>query len=149
MSVNFTKEANILAAHGAPTGANTNDCQHRKPGNKSLSSSHIKRDDATLSYLYEDTNNNVQGVYKTIISAISSVNHLVGNSLKKAINLLGNVVIAVNNSCTAGKTRNSLLEKNLDPYSNDYPLIFGAHTGTRSAQGLIPISSPSGFDKNR
>ena len=118
-------------------------------------------------------NDNAHKIYKLIASAISSNNPLLGESLKVVIDLVGDVVIAANNSSTSKLIKNELRENILKSYNDGHQLLVVAHSlgtiyaldviceliasdnyfngddkATWPVQGYITMGSPLGLDLN-
>jgi len=174
MSVDFRKDAHILAVHGVQLGDDESiksDEQVRKLVTKSLSRSHLERQFEVFGFFYEDINDEAQRFYSIIASAISRGNPLAGQALKAVIDIVGDVVTAARNTSTARKIRNKLRKKILDSYKAGHQLILVAHSlgtiysldainelirreeyfdgdnrNTWPAQGLITMGSPLGLD---
>ena len=174
MSVDFRKDAHILAVHGVQLGDDESiksDEQVRKLVTKSLSRSHLERQFEVFGFFYEDINDEAQRFYSKLASAISSGNPLAGQALKAVIDIVGDVVTAARNTSTARKIRNKLRKKILDSYKAGHQLILVAHSlgtiysldainelirreeyfdgdnrNTWPAQGLITMGSPLGLD---
>ena len=85
MSVDFRKDAHILAVHGVQLGEDesiTSEEQVRKLLTKSLLRSHLERDFDVFGYFYEDFNDQAQKYYKAIASAVSKGIPLAGFGLE-------------------------------------------------------------------
>lgn len=176
MSVDFTKDACVLTVHGVQTSSNKDiksDQQITKLVNKSLSDSHLQRNFEVAGYFYEDKNDNAQKVYQYVGKAISSNSPLAGQVLKNVIDLVGDVIIAANNTSTAALIKKDLRSKILESYEQQKQLVLVAHSlgtiysldvicdlmkedglfngddkTTWPVQGFITMGSPLGLDTN-
>ena len=174
MSVDFRKNAHILAVHGVQSGeaADINsDDQIRELVKRSLSRSHLQREFEVPDFFYEDINDNAQRFYKAIAGAILRGNPLAGRLLRLVIDLAGDVVTAARNTSTAWKIRNRLRREILRSYDDGHQLVLVAHSlgsiyavdvigglmrkdgffvgdnrSTWPVQGLITTGSPLGFE---
>ncbi len=141
MSVDFRKEAHILAVHGVQLGEDEgNECEElvRKLVTKSLSQSHLEREFEVFGFFYEDINDQAQKFYKTIASAVSSSIPLAGSALKAVIDIAGDVVTASKGTSTAKKIRNKLKKQILRSYKDGHQLVVVSHSlGTIYALDVI------------
>jgi hypothetical protein len=174
MSVDFRKDAHILAIHGVQLGEDESiksEEQVRKLVTKSLSRSHLERQFEVLGFFYEDINDQAQKFYKKIASAVSSGIPLAGPALKAVIDIAGDVVTAAKNTSTAKKIRNKLRKRILRSYKDGHQLVVVSHSlgtiyaldvineligkeeyfegddrNTWPVQGLITMGSPLGLE---
>ena len=174
MSVDFRKEAHILAVHGVQLGEDESIQSEelvRKLVTKSLSHSHLEREFEVFGYYYEDINDQAQKFYKAIASAVSSSIPLAGAALKAVIDVAGDVVTAAKNTSTAKKIRNKLKKQILRSYKDGHQLVVISHSlgtiysldvinelmkrdeyfdgddrNTWPVQGLITMGSPLGLE---
>ena len=174
MSVDFRKDAHILAIHGVQLGDDKSiksDEQVRKLVTKSLSRSHLEREFEAFGFFYEDINDEAQKFYSKIGSALLSGNPLAGKALKAVIDITGDVVTAAKNTSTAKKIRKKLRKQIVDSYKAGHQLVLVAHSlgtiycldvvnelirkekyfdgdnrETWPVQGLITMGSPLGLD---
>lgn len=176
MSVDFTKKPHILVVHGVQLGEN-NDIesaqQIEKLVKRSLSKKHIDRDLLVKDYLYEDMNDDAQAIYQLIGKAITSGNPIARNILEGAIDVVGDVITAANNTSTAASVRQGLKNKILESYNTGNQLVIVAHSlgtiytldvitelmndanyfngddsRTWPVQGYVTMGSPLGLDIN-
>lgn len=174
MSVDFTKAPHILAVHGVQLGED-NDIesanQIEKLVKRSLGKKHINRDFSVYDYLYEDMNDDAQSIYQLIGDAITSGNPIANNILEGAIDVIGDVITAANNTSVAASIRQGLKDKILESYNSGNQLVIVAHSlgtvycldviselmndsnyfkgddsRTWPVQGYISMGSPLGLD---
>ena len=174
MSVDFRKEAHILAVHGVQLGEDESiQCEEliRKLVTKSLAQSHLEREFEVFGFFYEDINDQAQKFYKAIASAVSSSIPLAGSALKAVIDIAGDVVTASKGTSTAKKIRNKLKKQILRSYKDGHQLVVISHSlgtiyaldvineligkeeyfdgddrNTWPVQGLITMGSPLGLE---
>ncbi|MDX1410825.1 MAG: hypothetical protein R3351_01590 [Nitrospirales bacterium] len=174
MSVDFRKEAHILAVHGVQLGEDESIKSEelvRKLVTKSLSQSHLEREFEVFGFFYEDINDQAQKFYKAIASAVSSSIPLAGSALKAVIDIAGDVVTASKGTSTAKKIRNKLKKEILRSYKDGHQLVVISHSlgtiyaldvineligkeeyydgddrNTWPVQGLITMGSPLGLE---
>jgi hypothetical protein len=174
MSVDFRKDAHILAVHGVQLGEDESIKSEeavRKIVAKSLSRSHLEREFEVFGFFYEDINDQAQKFYKAIALAVSSGIPLAGSALKAVIDIAGDVVTAAKNTSTAKKIRNNLRKRILRSYKDGHQLVVISHSlgtiyaldvineligkeeyfegddrNTWPVQGLITMGSPLGLE---
>ena len=174
MSVDFRKEAHILAVHGVQLGEDESIKSEelvQKLVTRSLSHSHLEREFEVFGYFYEDINDQAQKFYKAIASAVSSSIPLAGSALKAVIDIAGDVVTAAKNTSTAKKIRNKLKKQIIRSYKDGHQLVVISHSlgtiyaldvinelikkekyfdgddrNTWPVQGLITMGSPLGLE---
>jgi len=141
MSVDFRKDAHILAVHGVQLGEDESiksEEQVHTLVTKSLSRSHLERQFEVLGFFYEDINDQAQKFYKKIASAVSSGIPLAGPALKAVIDIAGDVVTAAKNTSTAKKIRNKLRKQILRSYKDGHQVMVISHSlGTIYALDVI------------
>jgi hypothetical protein len=141
MPVDFKKPAHILAVHGVQTGEDgdiKSDQQIRALVTRSLADIHVEKEFQVNGYVYENINDNSQKFYKLIADALSAGNPLVATALDKAIDLIGDVVTAAENTSTAHTIRKGLRDAILASYRSHNQLVIVAHSlGTVYALDVI------------
>jgi hypothetical protein len=140
MSVDFRKNAHILAVHGVQLGEDESirsEEQVCKLVTKSLSRSHLEHEFEVIGFFYEDINDQAQKFYKAIALAISSGIPLAGSAFKAVIDIAGDVVTASKNTSTAKKIRNKLKKQILRSYRDDHQLVVLSHSLGRSMRLML------------
>ena len=174
MPVDFNNKAHIHVVHGVQTGDNNDidsEKQIRELLTQALADMHVVKEFEVRGYVYEDINDKAQEFYQLIGTAITSGKFIAGKALKTVIDLVGDVVIAAENTSTAHLIRQGLRHAILDSYNAGHPCVVVAHSlgtvysldvvnelmGEASyfhgddltswpVQGLITMGSPLGLD---
>lgn len=171
MSADPQKPRKILVVHGVQIGSN--DDLHQDTLIKELVLSRIGNIPLTFEcelFRYEDINDNALKKYNNLISLL--VQNPIGAAVgKEALDLVGDVVISLENGSCAHKIREKLKDKILEIYKTGNPCYVVAHSlgsiytfdvlnaligenglfnrasrKTWPIQGLITIGSPIGLD---
>lgn len=141
MAVDFRKPAHVIVVHGVQTGEDSDiECEQqiRALLTRSLANIHVEKEFQVKGYLYEDLNDKAQRFYKLIASAITTGKPLVGKALDTLIDLVGDVVIAADNTSTASQIRAGLKDFILDSYRTKNQTIVVSHSlGTIYALDVI------------
>ena len=177
MSVNPEKQRKVVVVHGVQLGDDGDQNQHKAI--QTLIDSRlggVPLDFATEMFVYENINDEAQGLFSRITSAIANT-PLEGVVTKAVIDLLGDVVISLRDKSTAQKIRAALKAQILAHYENGHPCYLVAHSlgsiyafdvinelfkdeayfernarETWPVQGIMTLGSPIGlglFNKNR
>ena len=128
MPVDPGKTRKILVVHGVQTGTDEDLDQHELIDELVRDRlNNINIDFKTELYAYENINDKAQKKYKRLLGVILS-GLIAKVAAKKALDLIGDVVIALNDDSTAAKIRKGLTEKILDIYEEGNPLFIVAHS---------------------
>jgi len=177
MAVDPALPKKILVVHGVQVGEDEDQNQHEDL--KQLIETRLNGaplDFETEMYRYENINDKSQRLLRTVLKLFVK-NLIAQKALDLTIDVVGDVVIALNEGSTAYKIRQGLVERILDIYEDGYPLYLVAHSlgsiyafdavnqlidtedyfnrddrKTWPVQGLVTLGSPIGlrlFKRNK
>lgn len=183
MGVDLTAKRTVLVVHGVQTGTNKNQNQHKSIETLLKKVAPVLADvSMTEMYRYEDENDAAPAVRASkllfdLLGQVSTVFKGKAFLAKKVIDLVGDVVINLEDGATAALIRNRLKAKILQRYEQRQPLYLVAHSlgsvyafdvvnelmaehglfmrdnmETWPVQGLMTLGSPLGlqlFKRNR
>ncbi|WP_057830318.1 hypothetical protein [Colwellia sp. TT2012] len=169
MSVDLNLTKKILVVHGVQTGTDADQTQNVDL-NASLSKFLVGIDYSTDIFTYEDINDQAQAIYKRIVSALSG-NPITGMVASVAIDLAGDVLIALREGSVYDEIIGKLRAKIMASFEKGEPLFIVAHSlgtiyafdavnqimkdrdlflynrkNTWPIQGLVTLGSPISLD---
>ena len=131
MAVDLTKPPRIIVVHGVRLGSGASiDCAGavERLLRQALSRVHVERPFETRQYVYEDLNNDAQEVAQMVSGAILRSRPIARKALERAIDLVGDVVIAAANTSTAAVIRDGLRNKVLEAHDEGHQVVLVAHS---------------------
>jgi hypothetical protein len=177
MTVDATKPKRILVVHGVE--ASTDADQHQDEDVKKLIETRLNGAPLafeTVMYRYENINDAAQRRFRNVLALFASA-ILAQRPVDLAADIVGDVVIALQDKSTARTIRQGLVDRIVETYEEGYPLYLLAHSlgsiyafdavnqlidtagyfgrddrKTWPVQGLVTIGSPLGlrmFRRNR
>ncbi len=152
MTIDFSLPPRVVVIHGVQSGGNadlTHDQDIADLIDDALAARGVDLPFNAVGYSYEDTNDEAQKVSKLIVGALSSSVPLLGPVLNQVVDVVGDVVIALDqdSTCTtAGKIRKGLRDVVEASYRDEgRPLYIVAHS-LGSVYSLDVINQLIGHD---
>ena len=128
MSVDFDKKRRILVIHGVQRGDNSDQTQHKVIAkNLKEQLGDIDLPFQTNIFKYEDINDKAIRVVKKALAALTG-NVISGWVVSQAVDLAGDVAIALSEGPTYRRIKRELKERILEYYENEEPLYLIAHS---------------------
>ncbi len=128
MAVDSTKPKRVLVVHGVEIGADEDQNQHKDIKDlilNRLNGAPLPFD--TEMYRYENINDKAQKKLRTVLSLFAR-NMIEQKAMDLAVDLIGDVVIAVADTSTAQIIRQGLVDRILEIYEEGNPLYLVAHS---------------------